>query len=119
MNKELLNILSNSNKDIDNQKLMDYLSGKLSDAEKHEVERWMADNDFANEAMEGLEHFTGKKNLQVYVDQLNKELNQYIQHKKQRRERRKISELPWIYVTIFLVLLLILIAYFVISKMQE
>ena len=34
MNDDLLNILSNSNKDIDNQKLMDYLSGKLSAAEK-------------------------------------------------------------------------------------
>ena len=116
MNNELLNILSNSNKDIDNQKLMDYLSGKLSETDKHEVERWMADNDFANEAVEGLEHFTAKKNLQVYVDQLNKELNQYIQHKKERRERRKISELPWIYVAIVLVLAIIIIAYWVISK---
>ena len=38
MNDDLLNILSNGNKDIDNQKLVDYLDGKLSEKEKHEVE---------------------------------------------------------------------------------
>ena len=42
MSSDLLNILSNSNKDIDNQKLMDYISGKLSGKEKHEVEQWMS-----------------------------------------------------------------------------
>lgn len=119
MNKDLLNILSNSNKDIDNQKLMDYLAGKLSDAEKNEVERWMADNEFAEEAMEGLEQFSSKKDLSGYVDQLNKELNQYIKQKKNRRERRKLQEQPWTYLAIFLVLLLAVLAYIVIKKMQH
>ena len=57
MNNNLLNILSNSNKDIDNQKLMDYLSGQLPEKEKQEVEQWMAENDFSDEAMEGLQQF--------------------------------------------------------------
>ena len=55
MSNDLLNILSNSNKDIDNQKLMDYISGKLSGSEKHQVEQWMIDNNFESEAMEGLQ----------------------------------------------------------------
>ena len=46
MHEDLLNILSDSNKDIDNQKLMDYISGKLSAEQKHEVEKWMIDNPF-------------------------------------------------------------------------
>src|SRR5690348_6639190 len=100
MNKDLLNILSNSNKDIDNQKLMDYLGGKLQGKEKNEVEQWMAENEFVNEAMEGLQDFQSKKNLQEYVDQLHKDLNKYIQQKKQRRERRKIQQAPWAYLTI-------------------
>jgi len=69
MNNDLLNILGNSNKDIDNQKLMDYLSGKLSDQEKHEVEMWMVDNDFENEALEGLQQMSGNKKLEGYVDE--------------------------------------------------
>jgi len=71
MNKDLLNILSDSNKDIDNQQLMDYLSGRLSDKERHEVEQKMAGNELLNDAVEGLQGFSDKKNVQAYVDQLN------------------------------------------------
>jgi len=117
MNKDLLNILSNSNKDIDNQKLMDYLSGKLEGQEKHEVEKWMAENDFVNEAMEGLQDFSGKKNLQDSVEQLHKDLHQYIRQKKKRRERRKIKQAPWVYVAIVMVLALAVIAYVIIRRL--
>lgn len=119
MNNDLLNILSNSNKDIDNQKLMDYLSGKLPEAERHEVEKWMADNEFANEAMEGLQEMSGKKNLQGYVDNLNKELNRYIQQKKERREKRRFKENPWVYLAIFMILAIAVLAYIVIKKLQQ
>lgn len=119
MSSDLLNILSNSNKDIDNQKLMDYISGRLSGKDKHEVEQWMIDNNFENEALEGLQSVKDKKDLEAYVNQLNKELNQYLQQKKQRRDRRKIKEIPWTYLAIVLVLLLMIIAYFVIQKIPR
>lgn len=119
MSGDLLNILSNSNKDIDNQKLMDYVSGKLSGQEKHEVEEWMIDNNFGNEALEGLQTIEDKKHLEAYVIQLNKELNQYLEQKKQRRDRKKIKEIPWSYLAIVIVLLLIIIAYLVIQKVPR
>lgn len=114
---DLINILSNSNKDIDNQKLMDYISGKLTGKDKHEVEQWMVDNNFENEAMEGLDTMKDKKQLEAYVNQLNKNLNKYLQQKKHRRDRKKIKEIPWSYLAIVLVLLLIILAYFVIQKL--
>lgn len=117
MNNDLLNILSNSNKDIDNQKLMDYLSGKLSEQEKHEVEKWMVDNEFENEAVEGLQQLSGNKKLDGYVDQLNKELHQYIRQKKDRREKRQIGNSLWVYVAIVFILVIIIIAWMVISKL--
>ena len=119
MSKDLLNILSNSNKDIDNQKLMDYLSGKLPENEKHEVEVWMTENEFANEAVEGLQEFKGKKDLQKYVDQLNKELNLYIQQKKNRRERKNLKENPWMYLTVFLILIFVIIGYMIIRQLLK
>lgn len=119
MSNDLLNILLNSNKDIDNQKLMDYVSGKLSGKEKHEVEQWMIDNNFESEALEGLQTVKDKKDLDAYVDQLNKALNKYIQQKKQRRDRKKIKEIPLVYLAIVLVLLLVVIAYFVIQKIPK
>jgi hypothetical protein len=119
MSSDLLNILSNSNKDIDNQKLMDYISGKLSGKDKHEVEQWMVDNNFESEALEGLQMIEDKKDLELYVSQLNKELNKYLQQKKQRRDRKKIKEIPWSFLAIVVVLLLIIIAYVVIQKIPK
>ncbi|MBC7828974.1 MAG: hypothetical protein H7122_14590 [Chitinophagaceae bacterium] len=119
MSGDLLNILSNSNKDIDNQKLMDYISGKLTGKDKYEVEQWMIDSNFESEALEGLQAVKDKKDLEAYVDQLNKELNKYLQQKKQRRDRRKIKEIPWAYLAIVLVLVLAVIAYFVIQKIPK
>src|SRR3954463_12975004 len=109
MNNDLLNILANSNKDIDNQKLMDYLSGKLSDQEKHEVEMWMVDNDFENEALEGLQQMSGSSNkkLEGYVDQLNKELTHYIREKKNRREKKRIDVGFWTYISVAFILVII------------
>lgn len=119
MSNELLNILSNSNKDIDNQKLMDYISGKLSRKDKHEVEQWMIDNNFESEALEGLEIVKNKKDLEKYVDGLNKELNQYLKEKKQRRDRKKIKQIPWAYLAIILVIVLVIISFFVIQQMTR
>jgi len=117
--QNLIDILSQSNKDIDNQKLMDYVSGKLSAEDKHEVEKWMIDNEFAGEAWEGLHQFSKKKELGIYVDELNKELARYILEKKKRRDIRKIQQPSWIYFAIGLILLMIIVAYLVISKLNK
>jgi len=105
MNKDLLNILSNSNKDIDNQQLMDYLSGNLSGEPLHDVERSMADNAFLNDAVEGLQRMDNKKDVQTYVDELNAALQKSVVKKKQRRLKRQMKETPWSYLVIRKVLL--------------
>lgn len=117
MNNDLLNILSNSNKDIDNQQLMDYLSGKLSGEEKHAVEKGMMDNEFMNDAVEGLENIRNKKDIQVYVDELNAGLQKSLIKKKKRRQKRQLREGPWGYVAVLLIILLCIAAYFVVRKM--
>jgi len=116
MNDDLLNILSNSNKDIDNQQLMDYLSGKLSAKESHEVEKMMEDNDLFNDAMEGLQGVRDKKDIQTYVEQLNRGLQKSLTKKRQRREKRKLKEGPWGYVAILVIILLCIAGYFVVKK---
>jgi hypothetical protein len=113
---DLLNILSNSNKDIDNQKLMDYISGKLSEKERHEIEKQMADNQMMNDAVEGLQQFKDQKKLDTYVEQLQKQLNTYIQKKKERRTPKWFRGQydVWIFISLIVILLLIVIAYIVI-----
>lgn len=117
MSNDLLNILSNSNKDIDNQKLMDYLSGKLSQQEQHEIEKQMADNEMMNDAVEGLKAMKNQQAIQSYVEQLNKDLHKQLVQKKSRREKRRIKDEPYIYLAIALVLALIIIAYMVIQRL--
>jgi hypothetical protein len=114
MSKDLLNILSNSNKDIDNQQLMDYLAGKLSAADAHEVE-----NDFMNDAMEGLGTIENKKDINVYVEQINRDLKNKVEKKLLRREKRKLKEYPWVYLAIITVLALLLLVYYVLSKYYQ
>ena len=116
MNKDLLNILSNSNKDIDNQQLMDYLAGKLSGDELHEVEKSMADNEFLNDAIEGLQRMSNKKDMQTYVDELNASMQKSLAKKKQRRLKRQLKEEPWGLLAIVLVITLCVIGYVVIRK---
>jgi hypothetical protein len=116
MNDDLLNILSNSNKDIDNQQLMDYLAGKLSGEPLHEVERLMADNEFVNDAIEGLQEIGNKKNLALYVEELNAAMHKNLQKKKLRREKRRVKEGPWGYLAILLIILLCIVAYLVVRK---
>ena len=117
MNKNWLNILSNSNKDIDNQQLMDYLSGKLSGEALHELERSMADNDFLNDAVEGLQQLKNKKDMQAYVDELNVAMQHSLDKKKNRRLRRRLKDDPWTYLAILLVLTLCIIGYFLVRKL--
>jgi len=118
MNNDLINILSNSNKDIDNQKLMDYLAGKLSAEEKHEIEKLMADNDFVNDALEGLGEVNNKK-IQDIVDQMNMSLQKKLKQKKIRKEKRRLKEYPWIYLAIAVILVLIVLAYYIIHRLES
>jgi anti-sigma factor RsiW len=119
MNPDLLNILSHSNKDIDNQKLMDYLSGKLSEPEKQQVEQLAAGNALLHDALEGLQKLSDQKKLEAYVNQLNKELHQHIQKNSRRLERRRIKEYPWIYLAAGLVLLFCILGYLIIRMLHS
>jgi hypothetical protein len=116
MNKDLLNILSESEDDIDIQKLSDYLDGKLSDKDKYEFEKQIADNDFVNDAIEGLQNIPDKKDIESSVEQLNAVLKKQLEKKKRRLEKRRLKEYPWIYISIILILILCIVAYIVIRK---
>src|SRR3984885_11320766 len=118
MANELLNILSNSNKDIDNQKLMDYLSGKLSAGEKHDFEKTLIDSEMMTDAVEGLEKLKNK-NVSALVEQLNTNLHKQLEKKKSKKQKRQIKDLPWLYLSIILILLIILIGFLVIRKSLE
>jgi hypothetical protein len=116
MSNDLKDILGNSNKDIDNQQLMDYLSSQLTKAGEHEVEAAMADDAFVNDAVEGLQQIPDKKNMQVYVEQLNEELQKQIAKNKKRKEKRRLKDSPYTYWAIIILLLLMVICFIAVKK---
>ena len=118
MSKELLNILSDSNKEIDNQLLMDYVAGKLNAGQRHEVERLMAENEFVSDAVEGLEQVQNPKSIDLMVEQLNRDLHRKLASRKPARKKRRFKDAPWPYIAIILILTLAALAYFVIHKLQ-
>lgn len=117
MNNDLLNILSENSKDIDNQKLMNYLSDNLSREEKHEFEKTLLDSELASDAIEGLGRFKNKKDPIAFAEELNRNLQKQLEKKKQSKQKRRVREMPWLYFSIALILIIILIAFFVISKL--
>lgn len=116
MSDDLKDILSNLNKDIEQEKLLDYLNKKLSAADAHEVEKQMADDAFMNDAVEGLEQFKNKKNLTLLLEQLNNDLKKQTAKKKLKKEKRKLRDQPWLYFTLVLLLLLVVIGYVLVKK---
>src|SRR5690606_11456575 len=92
MNNDLLNILSRS-KEIDQQKLLDYLEDKLSPEEKHEIEKLLVDSDFDSDAAEGLEQVQDKSTLPAVVSELNKRLVKKLSERRKKLLKKKSPEL--------------------------
>lgn len=119
MPDNLKDILSNLSTDIDQETLLLYLQGKLSDEKKHEIEKLLVDNEFADDAMEGLQEIKDKQQIAFMVDALNRDLKKRTEKKRQRKEKMKLKEQPWIYVTLLIILLLIVLSYIVIHRMRQ
>jgi|SRR5690606_14781009 len=114
--ENLLNILSDSNKDIDNQKLMDYINDQLNEEEKRLVEEMLVDNEFESDAFEGLKSIKNQKDIDLYVNQLNKDLKNYIASKKSRREKRQIHVNQNTIIAIVFIIALAILVYVVVSR---
>ena len=119
MQENYKDILSNLSTDIDQETLLLYLQGKLSDEKKHEVEKQLLNSDFDEDAAEGLQEFNDKEQLQYMVEMLNRDLKTRTEKKKKRREKMKIKDQPWLYISIIILFILIAISYLVIKKMLQ
>jgi hypothetical protein len=104
------------NPDINQEILLQYLQGKLSAQEQHELEKQMMDSDFDADALEGLQEFKNKKNIAVLVDQLNADLKRRTEKKKRFKEKMKLSLDSNLIIAIIIILLLVILSYLIIHK---
>lgn len=117
MKENLKDILSNLSSEVDQETLLLYLNGKLSEQQKHEVEKQLMKDEFNEDAMEGLQEFKDREQLQYMVEMLNRDLKKKTEKKKKRREKMQFKEQPWIYISVVIIILLIIISYIVVRKM--
>ena len=119
MQQNLKDILTHLTTDIDQETLLLYLQDKLPAEKKHQVEKSLASNEFANDALEGLQQFGDKKQIAHMVEMLNRDLQKRVEKKMQRREKLKLKDQSWLYIAIFIFILLIVLSYMVIQRMMQ
>ncbi|MEO8404690.1 MAG: hypothetical protein ABI480_08850 [Chitinophagaceae bacterium] len=120
MKDDLKNILSHLSPDIDQETLLLYLQDKLSEEKKHEVEKKLVENEFADDALDGLQEIKDKQQISHMVEMLNRDLKKKVERKKKRREKLNLKDQSWLYVAIFfIIMMLIIISYLVINRMMK
>lgn len=119
MQENLKDILSHLSTEIDQETLLLYLQGKLSAEQQHEVEKTMMENEFAADALEGLQQMKDSRDIELLIDQLNRDLRKKTEKKKAFREKLRIKQEPWIALIVLFFLLLIIISYLIIYRLMQ
>jgi hypothetical protein len=119
MSDNLKDILSHLSTEVDQETLLKYLEGRLSDEQKHELEKKMLTSEFSDDAMEGLQEIKNKERIYSIVEQLNRDLHKKLENKKRKREKFRFKDQPWLYIAIVIILLLIVLSYVVIHRMLQ
>jgi uncharacterized membrane protein YidH (DUF202 family) len=77
------------------------------------------ENEFANDALEGLQEIKDKQQIAYMVDMLNRDLKKKTEKKKQRREKMKLPDQSWLYISVIIIIILIIISYIVVHKSMQ
>ena len=119
MQKNLKDILSTLNTDVDQETLLLYLQNKLNEEQKHQVEMRLMENEFAMDALDGLQTVKDKQQVSYMVEMLNRDLKAKTEKKKKRRRKLELKDQSLVYVAIFILLILIVISYLIIHRMMN
>lgn len=119
MSENYKDILSNLSTSVDQETLLLYLQGKLSEEKKHEVEKKISRHEFDDDALEGLQEIKDKQQIMYMVEMLNRDLKKKTARKKLRREKMRIKDQPWLYISLLILIILIALSYIVIQRMLD
>jgi anti-sigma factor RsiW len=98
---------------LDPQKLMDYLEGKLGETEKHAVESMLADSAFMDDALEGLGQMKDKQKIASILQELNTQLHKNAKARNRLSMRKNFPFPFWLLFTTVTIILLIILAYII------
>ena len=115
--EDLTNIW-NADDELNEEELLNYVSGKSGAEDVHAVEKTMAGSSFVNDGVEGLQQFSSEKKINVYVQQINEDLQHKLSDKKIRK-KRSINIQSWEFIAVIVVVLLCLIGYAIVEMMRK
>lgn len=107
-------ILSDEEEQLNHDELMNYLDGNLSEQEKHSFEKKAANSPFVNDAVEGLQEFKNKQQLEEHVKEINIKLKQQLKSRQHRKQRPEITDNTWLIISTLIILAICVICYFII-----
>jgi hypothetical protein len=119
MNERLKDILTHLNPEVDQETLLRYLEGHLAPEKQHELEAQLLDADFEAEALEGLQQMRDRKAIPGIVEALNKDLKKKTEKRRARRRRLNLKFEPWLFITMIIVLLLVIIGFVIVRSMAR
>ena len=99
------------------KRMMDYLQGNMSEAEKQAYEAEQMQDDFTSDAVEGLSGLSAESIFGFQQD-LNMKLQQQLHRKKRKKRKNGFTNPFYFYISLFLIILLAIIGYWVIKKMN-
>ncbi len=110
------NIWQKNEGGLSQQKLTDYLEGRLSAEEQREVEAYLAEGGMESDAIDGLMSVSKED-----TNKLTEKINYRLQHnlRKQSNKRKKLfKDDKWGWVAVLLILILVVIGYVVLKTMK-
>jgi hypothetical protein len=113
MQDDLKNILSNADgaAATSRDQLLKYLNNKLSQVDKHELEKKAVDDPFESDALDGLQELNNQAKLELMVDSLNRDLKKRTSKKNQVRDKMRLKTQWTLYFSIIIFLLIIVMVY--------
>jgi hypothetical protein len=97
------------------EKILKFLSGDLSEEEKATLELELTSDDFAKEALEGLTEIN-QNTLPTTLHQINTDLKKQL--RKRHKKSMKIFTPSWIYITFTILIIVAIAAYFIIKMFK-
>ncbi|CAN5441001.1 hypothetical protein BH10BAC3_BH10BAC3_09290 [soil metagenome] len=119
MHNDLLDILSNKTLPISNEQLVNYLTGKLTEQERYDIEKTIINSGVDNEALEGLQLVADKAKILQYQLEINKKLKEKLQQKKPKRRRGKNLQPSYILILTGALLAFIILLWLILHLIQS
>ncbi len=111
------NILPNEG--INNNELLKYVTNTLTDTERATIDAQIAEDAFAQDAVQGLQAFANTPSIANHVAELNNHLVKQTRANKSRKSRRPLPSNLWIIIGISIVLSLAVLGYGIIYLLQH